>query len=376
MTPGLYIHIPFCLSKCAYCDFFSVTDLKKIPSFIGSLMREMELYRGVFGRFDTIYLGGGTPSLLSAGQTGEVFDALYRTFLFVEDTEITIEANPGDLSLDAASSLRTTRINRINIGVQSFDHGTLAFLGRRHSASEAVSAIENARAAGFKNVGFDLIFGVPGQDLGSWLDTLHTALDFMPEHLSCYQLTLEPSSPLGLRHRKGEIVLPGDDLLYEFFMETSRTLEDAGYEHYEVSNFARAERFISRHNRKYWDHTPYLGLGPAAHSLSGSRRWWNHRHLDRYIEETGKNIPPVGGSEILTSEQLALEALYLGLRTKTGINLGEFARRYGCDLLREKAGPIRAMEREGLVAITDNHLRPTLAGLAVSDSLPLLLSPA
>jgi len=372
MAPGLYIHIPFCLSKCAYCDFYSVTELEKIPSFIGSLMREMELYRGVFDRFDTVYLGGGTPSLLSAGQTGEILDALYRTFSLADDTEVTIEVNPGDLTLDAASSLRATRINRINIGVQSFDDGTLAFLGRRHGAAEAVSAIENARAAGFKNVGFDLIYGLPGQDLGSWLDTLHTALGFTPEHLSCYQLTLEPWTPLGLRHQKGEIVLPGDDLLYELFMETSRTLEEAGYVHYEVSNFAREDRSMSRHNRKYWDHTPYLGLGPAAHSLSGTRRWWNHRHLDRYIEETGRNVPPIGGSEILTGEQLRLEALYLGLRTKKGINLGEFARRYGCDLLREKADQLRAMEREGLVTITDNHLRPTLAGLAVSDSLPLL----
>jgi oxygen-independent coproporphyrinogen III oxidase len=375
MVPGLYIHIPFCLSKCAYCDFFSVTELEKIPSFIGSIMREMELYRGVFGRFDTVYLGGGTPSLLGAGQTGEILDALYRTFVFADDTEVTIEANPGDLSLDAASSLYAMRINRINIGVQSFDDTTLAFLGRRHGAAEAISALENARAAGFENVGIDLIYGAPGQDLGSWLDTLHRALDFTPEHLSCYQLTLEPWTPLGLRHRKGEIVLPGDDLLYEFFMETSRTLEEAGYVHYEVSNFARGDRFMSRHNRKYWDHTPYLGLGPGAHSLSGKRRWWNHKDLDRYIEETGKNVPPVGGSETLTGEQLRLEALYLGLRTKRGIDLEGFARRYNWDLLREKPDSLRALEREGLVTIADNYLRPTLAGLAVSDSLPLLLSP-
>jgi oxygen-independent coproporphyrinogen III oxidase len=374
MAPGLYIHIPFCMTKCGYCDFYSVTNMEKIPSFIQSLIREMELYRGEFERFDTIYLGGGTPSLLSAGQAGEILDALYRTFLFADDTGVTMEANPGDLSPDAASSLQTLGINRINIGVQSFDEATLAFLGRRHNAAEAVGAIENTRAAGFKNVGLDLIYGVPGQDLGSWLDTLHTALGFTPEHLSCYQLTLEPSTPLGIRQKRGEIVLPGDDLLYEFFMETSRTLEQAGYVHYEVSNFALGERFMSRHNQKYWDHTPYLGLGPAAHSLSGTRRWWNHRDLDRYIQETGRNMPPIEGSEILTGEQLWLEALYLGLRTTKGIDLGEFAKKYGRDLLREKAESLRAMEREGLVTIADNYLRPTLAGLAVSDSLPLLLS--
>ena len=376
MTPGLYMHIPFCLSRCAYCDFYSVMDLDKIPSFMDSLMREMELYRGFFGSFDTIYLGGGTPSLLSARQTGNILEALSGTFLFSEDTEITIEVNPGDLSLEAASSRFAMQINRINIGVQSFDDTVLAFLGRRHRACEAVSAIESARAAGFKNVGIDLIYGVPGQDLELWLDTLHRALDFMPEHLSCYQLTLEPSTPLGLRQQRGEIALPSDDLLYEFFMETSRTLEKAGYIHYEVSNFAREEPFMSRHNQKYWDHTPYLGLGPGAHSLSGKRRWWNHKDLDRYIEETGNHVPPVGGSETLTGEQLRLEALYLGLRTKKGIDLEGFARRYNWDLLREKSDQLRAMEREGLVVISDTRLRPTLAGLAVSDSLPLLLSPS
>jgi len=369
MLPGLYIHIPFCLSKCGYCDFYSVTEAEKIPPFIRSLLKEMEMYRGVFDRFDSIYLGGGTPSLLGARQIGDILDALHRTFLFSDDTEVTIEANPGDLSPEAAESLYAAGIGRINIGVQSFDDGTLALLGRRHGAKDAISAIENARRAGFGNVGLDLIYGVPGQDLRSWLETLRRALSFTPEHLSCYQLTLEPSTPLGLRYRSGEIVPPDDDLLYEFFMETSEVLEEAGYVHYEVSNFARGEDYLSRHNCKYWDHTPYLGLGPAAHSFSGARRWWNHRCLDRYIEETGRNMPPIGGSEILTGEQLRLEALYLGLRTRRGIDLEEFSKRYGCDLLDEKGDLLRTMEREGLITITDNHLRPTRAGLAVADSL-------
>ena len=330
------------------------------------------MYRGVFGRFDTIYLGGGTPSLLGADQTGQIIDALHGTFLFSDDTEVTIEANPGDLTREAASSLRAAGINRINIGVQSFDDGTLALLGRRHGAQEAISAIENVRGAGFDNVGLDLMYGVPGQEIRSWLETLHTALSFAPEHLSCYQLTLEPSTPLGLKYRSGEIIPPDDDLLYDLFMKTSETLEEEGYVHYEVSNFARGEEWMSRHNSKYWDHTLYLGLGPAAHSFSGARRWWNHRCLDRYIEETGRNMPPIGGSEILTGEQLRLERLYLALRTKRGIDLKDFSKRYGCDLLDEKGDPLRTMEREGLITITGGHLRPTRAGLAVSDSLPLL----
>ncbi|MDD5722818.1 MAG: radical SAM family heme chaperone HemW [Syntrophales bacterium] len=372
MIPGIYIHIPFCLSKCGYCDFYSVTEAGKIPLFTTSLIREMEMYRGVFDRFDTIYLGGGTPSLLGADQTGQLLDALHRTFLFFDDTEVTIEANPGDLSPEMASSLYTAGIGRISIGVQSFDDGTLALLGRRHSATEAITAIENARRAGFGNVGLDLIYGVPGQNIRSWLETIHTALSFAPEHLSCYQLTLEPSTPLGLRYRSGEIVPPDDALLCEFFMKTSETLEAAGYVHYEVSNFARGDEWMSRHNRKYWDHTPYLGLGPAAHSFSGNRRWWNHRCLDRYIEEVGRKVSPIGGSEMLTGEQLRLESLYLGLRTKRGVDLDEFAHRYGCDLLHEKGELLRTMQREDLITITGNHLRPTRAGLLLSDSLPLL----
>jgi len=372
MMPGLYIHIPFCLTKCAYCDFYSVTQTEKIPPFIESLTREMDLYRGVFDSFDTLYLGGGTPSLLETGQTGAILDALRRTFTFADDTEVTCEANPGDLSRETARALRAAGINRITIGVQSFDDGTLAFLGRRHDAAGAVEAIENARQAGFANVGLDLIYGIPGQDLASWRETLREALSLAPEHLSCYQLTLEPSTPLGLQYRRGEVVLPGEDSLYEFFFQTSETLEGAGYVHYEVSNFARGDEWMSRHNRKYWNHTPYLGLGPAAHSFSGVRRWWNHRSLDRYIAEAGRGIPPIAETEILTGEQLLLEALYLGLRTREGIDLEAFARRHGLDLPDERGALLRILQDEGLVTIREGRLRPTRSGLAVSDSLPLL----
>jgi len=372
MVPGLYIHVPFCLSKCDYCDFYSVTTTEKIPFFIASLLREVEFYRGVFGRFDTLYLGGGTPSVLGGRQIEEILDALHQTFLFSDDTEITIEANPRGLSLDTASSLRTMQINRITIGVQSFDEATLALLGRRHSASEAISAIENARRAGFGNVGLDLMYGVPGQDLKSWLKTLERALSFSPEHLSCYQLTLEPSTPLGLKYQSGVVSPPDDDLLYELFMKTSEALEEAGYVHYEVSNFARGDKWMSRHNRKYWDHTPYLGLGPAAHSFFGNRRWWNHRCLDRYIEKTGRNVPPIEGSEILTSEQLRLESLCLGLRTKRGIDLKDFSGSYHCDMSPRKDDLLKTILEEGLLTITNNRLCPTRRGLAVSDSLSLL----
>ena len=372
MSSGLYIHIPFCRTKCPYCDFYSVTQTEKLPLFMTSIIREMELYRGLYAPFDTIYLGGGTPSLLNSDRIKTILDALRETFSFAPDTEITCEANPGDLTPEAATGLRAAGINRITIGVQSFDDHVLAFLGRRHRASEATSAIKNAREAGFANVGLDLIYGVPGQEIGRWLETLGEALSFAPEHLSCYQLTLEPSTPLGRRVRRGELTFPPDNLLHDFFIHTSETLEGAGYIHYEVSNFARGKDRMSRHNRKYWNHTPYLGLGPSAHSFAKGRRWWNHRSLDRYIDMVNAGLPPIGGTEILSGEQILLEAFYLGMRTREGIDLERFAERYGCDLIAEKGTALRTLQEQGLITIQKGRLRPTRAGLAVSDSLPVI----
>ncbi len=372
MIPGIYIHIPFCLSKCGYCDFYSVTSTEKIPCFVEALLREVEMYRGCFNRVDTLYLGGGTPSLLSPEQLALILKVMHERFLLSSDTEVTIEANPGDMNRTLADSLFISGINRISLGVQSFDDNILSFLGRRHSSADAISAIEDARSAGFENIGLDLIYGVPGQSMESWTDTLRRALSFQPEHLSCYQLTIEPSTPLGKRYQTGEIAGPDEDLLYDFFMRTSELLEDSGYTHYEVSNFARNPSFMSRHNRKYWNHTPYIGLGPAAHSFSGNRRWWNYRSVEDYIDRIGRGFPPIERSEILEMEQLRLEALYLGLRTRMGIDLRDFSERYAFDLLEEKREILTIMQDEGLITIDDNHIRPTRRGLAMADSLALI----
>jgi len=372
MVPGIYIHIPFCLSKCGYCDFYSVTSTEKIPRYINSLLKEMKMYRGRFESVDTLYLGGGTPSLLDSNQLADVVKGIHEHFIVSADAEITIEANPGDITREKAESFFEAGINRISIGIQSFDDSTLSFLGRRHSSTGAISAIDNVRKAGFDNIGLDLIYGVPGQNLESWLKTLHTALSFDPEHLSCYQLTIEPSTPLGAKYRAGEVESPDEDILCEFFMKTSLLLEESGYTHYEVSNFAKGPEYMSRHNRKYWDHTPYLGLGPAAHSFAGNRRWWNHRSVARYIEEVDRRIPPIEKSELLTRTQLRLEALYLGLRTATGIDLRNFAERYSFDLLEEKRDILAAMRDEGLITMDDTHIRPTRKGLAMADSMALI----
>jgi oxygen-independent coproporphyrinogen-3 oxidase len=370
--PGLYIHIPFCLSKCSYCDFYSSTSVTALPLFLGALSREMEAYSPRFGAFDTVYLGGGTPSLLSPQQLEGVLAGIRENFDLLPDTEITMETNPADLEKCHLESLREIGINRLNIGIQSFDPEVLRFLGRRHSLAQALSAIEASRKAGFHNTGLDLIYGVPGQTVDSWLDTLKQAVAFAPEHLSCYQLTLEATTPLGKRYQAGEFPLPGEEFQYEFFTETSQFLKDGGYIHYEVSNFARGMEHTSRHNQKYWDHSPYLGLGPAAHSFRGNLRWWNGRSIDRYLAVINAGHLPVEETEILTTEQLRLEALYFGFRTERGICLEDLKKRFHYDLFTEKRKALDKLQEEGFIRIQDGYLSPTLTGLAVADSLALI----
>jgi oxygen-independent coproporphyrinogen-3 oxidase len=332
----------------------------------------MEMYRNRFHPFDTVYIGGGTPSLLSPQQLEQILTNIREKFDLSSKPEITIEANPADLNRSYLESIREIGINRINIGVQSFDHKVLGFLGRRHSLKQAISAIEASKKAGFRNMGLDLIYGVPEQDIESWLDTLKQAVAFSPEHLSCYQLTLETKTPLGKRYQAGEFSIPGEELQYEFFMKTSEFLEDAGYNHYEVSNFARGKGHTSRHNQKYWDHSPFLGLGPSAHSFQCNQRWWNHRSLDQYLAAINAGNLPVEETETLTMEQLRLEALYLGLRTKKGIFLQDFKNQYHYDLFTEKKEILAKLEEEGFISIQDGYLYPTQTGLAVADSLSLI----
>jgi len=370
--PGLYIHIPFCLSKCPYCDFYSSTSISAVPDFLDALCKEMEMYCNRFNSFDTVYIGGGTPSLLSPQQLESILTRVRENFNLLSNSEITIETNPADLNRSFLVSVRESGINRINIGVQSFNEKVLDFLGRRHSAKQAISSVEDSRKAGFHNIGLDLIYGVPGQDIESWLDTLKQAVAFSPEHISCYQLTLEAKTPLGIRYQAGEFPIPGEELQHEFFIKTSQFLEGAGYLHYEVSNFARGKEHTSRHNQKYWDHSPYLGLGPAAHSFQCNQRWWNHRSLDQYLAAINTGNLPVEETETLTVEQLRLEALYLGLRTRKGISLRDFKRQYHYDLFTEKKEILSKLEEEGFVSIQDGTLYPTQIGLAVADSLSLI----
>lgn len=370
--PGLYIHVPFCKTKCGYCDFFSVTSLSDIPEYIKAILEEISLYGHEFEFFDTIYIGGGTPSLLSCSDLSDILNHARKTFTIDADAEITVEVNPADAHLQFLIFLRQAGVNRLILGIQSFDDNVLHFLERRHTPRQAWESIARARAAGFDNIGVDLIYGIPGQSLLSWKDTLSRALFFEPEHLSCYQLSLEDDTPLGHRHKEGDFDLPDEDGQMDFFMTTADILEEAGYLHYEVSNFARADRFKSRHNQKYWRHTSYLGCGPAAHSFSGQRRWWNVRSLKQYILDLRGGRRPVEGSEQITLLQKKLEACFLGLRTGEGIPIKHFSEQQGTPH-PEKRELLDELVRQGLIVIRDGFLKPTRRGLAVADRLALIL---
>ncbi len=367
---GLYIHIPFCKSKCPYCDFYSITAPDLISSYVEALEKESALYQDSFGAFNSLYLGGGTPSLLDAEQLTAPVNNLRRHFHFAPDTEFTLEANPDDITVAKLRLWRDLGVNRLSLGVQSFDEAELVFLQRRHTAQQTRRALELIRAAEFDNLGLDLMYGLPGQSMDTWLQTLETALSFTPEHLSCYQLTVAgetpaPRTPLARRLARGEFTLPDEEAQRDFFLLTHQFIEVRGYIHYEISNFAREEEYLSRHNCKYWNHTPYLGLGPAAHSYKAGRRWWNFSSLAQYVAALNAGEAPVAGSEDLTPEQLRLEALCLGFRTREGVPLEAIQQHSGWQVY------LSELEQAGLVRLTDGRVVATPQGLVVVDRLPL-----
>jgi oxygen-independent coproporphyrinogen-3 oxidase len=369
---GLYIHIPFCLSKCGYCSFYSIKSINLFSQFLAALKKEIEFYRHDFTYFDTIYIGGGTPSLLTVQQLADIFSSINKTYKISPRTEITIEVNPGDVSDEYLRALRSLGINRLNIGIQSFDDGVLDFLGRRHTVSEAIIAVDYARANGFNNIGMDLIYGIHNQDIKLWKKTLQKALSFSPEHISCYQLSLDERTPLYKRYKQSGFSLPEENAQVKFFMTTADLLEESSYIHYEVSNFARSNNLRSRHNMKYWQHTSYLGLGPGAHSYLHQKRWWNLPSVNGYLKKIKQGTLPVDNSEELTLEQLQLEALFLGLRTKAGIDLKLYKSKYKTDLLIEKKMIIDKLLENKILKLNRGFLTPTRAGLAIADSLALI----
>lgn len=364
--PGLYIHVPFCTAKCPYCDFYSTDESDLISAWLKALEKEAVFYKDRFSRFGTIYLGGGTPSVLSRQSLEKLMESVYRHFSFSSDAEITIEANPNDLTPDKTKTLCNLGFNRISLGVQSFDEQELRFLKRRHTAAEATRAIDLIRKTGFKNLGIDLMYAVPGQTSHSWLHTLSRAVSFNPEHISCYQLTLKEETPFWYQMQKGLIKLPEETDEELFFLATAEFLQDSGYTHYEISNFARAEKFYSVHNRKYWQHAAFLGLGPSAHSFFENTRWWNCRSVKKYNRLLEEGSAPVDGREKITDEQRRLEALFLSFRTRRGMELETFK------TYKRVESVLPGLIESKLVKITGRRIVPTTRGLLVADSLPLL----
>jgi oxygen-independent coproporphyrinogen-3 oxidase len=373
-SPGIYVHIPFCRTKCAYCDFYSVTDLHGSSSshgiarrFIDALETEASMYGNDFpGPTGSFYVGGGTPSALDPDLVSKLPGIVSRMPGLEAGAEVTIEVNPDDVTPAALEAYVEGGFNRISIGVQSFDDAELVFLGRRHDAAGGVAAVEASISSGFERVGLDLIFGMAGQTLDGWRKSLEKALEFKPEHISCYQLTVEPGTPLGERMRVGEEVSVGEEIQREMFLETSSVLSGGGYTHYEVSNFALGGENYSRHNMRYWLRRPYLGLGPSAHSFDGRVRRWNHRSLEQWLDAVEKGEKPTAGEEELSGEQIRAERLMLGFRTLLGVEL---------DLLKEHPGWEETLEELldiSLVRIEGDRAIPTVEGYLVADQLPLL----
>ncbi|OQY50465.1 MAG: coproporphyrinogen III oxidase [Desulfobacteraceae bacterium 4572_87] len=365
MLPGLYVHIPFCRSKCPYCGFYSIPSSIPVAGWLDGLKQEILHYKDRFSRFDTLYLGGGTPTFLSTGVLKDVMGCLFDHFQFTSDAEMTIEANPGDINPGKANALKKLGFNRINLGVQSFNDSILKFLGRRHSAENAEKAIANLRSAGFLNIGLDLIYGMKAYGMKAWMNTLQRALAFQPEHLSCYQLTLEKGTIFDRRSHDGNRITLPEKTAAAHFLSTSAFLESKGFDHYEVSNFARGESFESHHNRKYWQHVPYLGLGPSAHSFDGKKRWWNIRSIKKYGATLQNGRLPIDGSEILTKEQLHLEALALGFRTRRGVDLESLTRIPSWEKV------LLMLRKKGLLKMDHGRAVPTRRGYLLADSMPL-----
>ena len=371
---GIYVHVPYCVRKCSYCDFYSSADHSSIPEFLECLVLEMEMVGGTGQVYDSLYLGGGTPSVLQPDQVASIIGGAYRHFKIENGVEITLEVNPGTVARDSLIEYRQAGINRLNIGVQSFNDDNLKFLGRIHASAESGFSIKWARQAGFDNIGLDLIYGLPGQDKKNWLGDLNRAINSEVEHLSCYMLTCESGTPLSLDVSSGRVKLPEGNAVRELFDITIDYLNTHGFKQYEISNFARrtadgTPALQSRHNQKYWSFAPYVGLGPSAHSFIAPERHWNHRSIQTYTDKLKAGELPVDDKESLNRDQLIMEAIYLGLRTTRGIDLDRFKKTFEISFEEAFETEIADLKKDGLIYLSHTHCFLTPKGMACHDSV-------
>lgn len=373
MLTGLYIHVPFCLKKCKYCDFISYPYRQEdVSAYLEGLMREMEIRASsppVQGRkINTVYIGGGTPTCLPAAYLEKIVQSCFKYFNTEDGAEITVEANPGTVNDYLLSCLINLGVNRLSLGVQSCREDELLLLGRIHSFRQAEESFLLAREAGFKNIGVDLIFGIPGQSTESWLMCLESILSLEPEHISAYGLQIEVGTPLYRDVRRGEIKPCGEEEELEMFEQATRVLTGHGFEHYEISNYALPGKRC-RHNLIYWHNQEYLGLGPAAHSYLEGFRYANEKELDAYLKALNRGDLPVALKEEIDRETEMAETVFLGLRLIEGLDLDRFYRRFGCSLQDIYSEQLSRLIEYGLVEIKENHLRLTRRGLPVANQV-------
>ena len=366
---ALYVHFPFCRRKCRYCSFISYERREAdIPDYLKAIRTEMAHYAGG-ENVTSIYFGGGTPSLLTAGQIGEVLANIRSLFAVSPAAEITIEANPGTVDLAFLTGIRKFGLNRLSLGVQSLHDDELKLLGRIHSAAQAAEALTLARESGFDNVNLDLIYGLPGQSLVDWRGTLKMALSMNPEHLSLYALTLEPGTPLWQDIEDKQLPDINPDLAADQYELAEDVLSAQGYRHYEISNWARPG-CECRHNLVYWQNQPYLGIGVAAHSCRDGHRTANTTSLDEYLTAFSCGLLPVKELDEAISPELRLsEAVILGLRLGEGIAIDKISGQSGEDFLKHYRRPLDEMAELGLLEYAGGNLRLTRRGRLLSNEV-------
>ena len=381
---GLYVHIPFCATKCPYCDFNTYAGIEgQMGPYLAALRSEIELWGEVLGGpgLETVFFGGGTPSYLPEGSLGMLLDAVRGAFGLAGDAEITAEANPDDLHEEKVASLLEAGVNRLSIGVQSLDDDLLRLLGRRHSAREALEAFTTARSAGFDNVSIDLMYGLPDQTLEQWGATLTAALDMGPSHISMYCLTLEGGTPMERDAAAGRIPVPDGDLAADMYLAAEVKAAEAGLRHYEISNWAIPGR-ESRHNLVYWRNRPFLGVGPGAHSYLDGHRFHNIRSPREYIRrlapgEPGprpgvrlfEGIPVVEAAEPVDRRLEMAETMMMGLRLDTGVDAGQFAARFGESPGESYGEIIDELEDDGLLETGSDRIVLTPRGRLLGNEV-------
>ena len=353
---GLYVHVPFCVKKCRYCDFVSeASDCDRRDRYVKAVAAEIRRRGDRSRRCDTVFIGGGTPSVLTGEQLKRIGDALRESFTIEPDAEFTVEANPDSLTPEKAAALKETGANRLSIGFQSLSERALGVLGRVHSAEKAVEAFKNARRAGFENINIDLIFGLPGEPEGEFENTLRRVAELGPEHISAYSLIVEEGTPLARDIMSGILPEPDDERDRADYRFALAFLKESGYRQYEISNFAKPG-FESKHNRRYWRQEEYLGFGPAAASFEGGRRYSNTGDIRLYTENGG--LASFSEDQTLSRDELMNEYMMLGFRMTDGPDLEHFRKIYGADAEELFSGKLKYLEGEGLIENRQSKTNP------------------